>query len=131
MEKLELWADRENRKVDPKLYSDKAESFARLFSSDGDSNRKHNKPTQIRKFYDEVVRLNLEARQGDWDNIHPLVSMLSAKAAYARGRDLVSDSFLEFVRGAVSQIETPQDLSVFSNLFEAIYGFYKLYKPSN
>lgn len=134
MEKIQLWKDKENRKINPGLFSEQAENLAKLLAEDcTQSRRKFNKPTQIRKFYDEVVRLNLEAknRTVDWENILPLVNMITAKAAYAKGRELVSDNFLEFIRTSVKQVDEAEDLAVFANLFEAFYGFYKLHCPVN
>lgn len=134
MEKIELWKDRENKKIDPTLFSVKAEDLAKELAGDCEQSRKKlNKRTQVRKFYDEVVRLNMEAKNNsaDWDAILPLVNMIIAKAAYAKGRDLVSNNFLNFMRSSIEQVKEPQDLAVFANLFEAFYGFYKLHCPAN
>jgi len=134
MEKIEFWKDRDNRKIDPTLFSAKAEILARNLAEDCERSRKKlNKRTQVRKFYDEVVRLKMESKNSgaDWDSILPLVNMITAKAAYAKGRDLVSDDFLSFIRASIEQIKEPEDLEVFANLFEAFYGFYRLYCPAN
>ena len=132
MSKIELWQDKEKRIIDPRLYSSSAEKLAKEIAQDCEtSRRRYNKPTQLRKFYDEVLRLEMAAktRKGDWDNILPLVHMVTAKAAYAKGRDLVSDNFLDFIKSGVGQINTPDDLKVFTNLFEAFMGFYKMHCP--
>ena len=134
MEPMDLWKDREAETLDPTLFSDKAEAFARQLAADNEKNKgRVNKRTQIRKFYDEVTRLNQLARtqENRWESIHPMVHMLTAKAAYASGRKLVSNSFLAFIKSCVNQVETRKDLEVFSNLFEAIMGFYRLHGPNN
>jgi len=134
MDKLIFWKDREKRKIDPTLFSVKAESMAKEMADDcKKSGEKQNKRTQIRKFYDEVARLNMEAknRKAEWDNILPLVNMITAKAAYARGRELVSDTFLNFIKHSVDQTKDPEDLAVFADFFEAFFGFYRLYCPAN
>lgn len=134
MERIDFWKDRDNSMIDPHLFSVKAETLAKVLAQDCErSGKKRNKRTQIRKFYDEVIRLNMEAknRDADWDNILPLVNMMTAKAAYAKGRNLISDNFLIFIRSSVEQVKAPEDLSVFANLFEAFYGFYRLYCPAN
>ncbi len=134
MEKIEFWKDRDNNMIDPYLFSVKAEALAKVFAQDCEiSRKKENKRTQIRKFYDEVVRLNMEAKNknADWNNILPLVNMVTAKAAYAKGRALISDNFLFFIRTSVEQVKAPEDLDVFANLFEASYGFYRFYCPAN
>ena len=129
---IKFWQDPEKRKVDPMLFSKKAEDLALEINGESGKGR-INKRTQIRKFYDEVVRLSelARVRTGEWENILPMVHMLSAKAAYARGRNLVSEGFLKFIKGAVDQVERPEDLKVFSNFFEAFMGFYRLHGPRN
>ena len=80
----------------------RAEELAKQLAEDcSRGKRRVNKRTQIRKFYDEVLHLSMETQNRpdeDWQNIHPLVNMLIAKAVYAKGRDLVSDNFVEFIR---------------------------------
>jgi len=134
MEAIQLWKDGEKGRLDPLLFSKVAEDLALQMKDDFEKQRKRvNKRTQIRKFYDEVLRLNMLAKERptQWDAIKPQVHMLTAKAAYAEGRDLVSQNFRLFVKGAVDQVDTPEDLNVFSNLFEAFMGFYRLHGPRN
>ena len=92
-----------------------------------------NKRTQIRKFYDEVLRLNGLAlsTQVPWDSVLPQVHMLVAKTAYAKGRELVSQNFLNFIQDSVGQVQSKDDLRVFADFFEAFMGFYRLYGPNN
>jgi len=134
MMKIELWKDREKKVVDPLLFSKGAETLSKNLAGECENSRRRlNKRTQIRKFYDEVVRLNSASkmRESEWKNILPLVHMLTAKAAYAKGRDLVSDNFLQFIRNSVEQVKNPADLSVFANFFEAFMGFYRMDCPVN
>ncbi len=132
--KIDLWMDRENKKIDPVLFSDKAESLAKILAQDCENSRKKiNKMSQIRKFYDEVVRLNMASKNknADWDSILPMINMIIAKTAYAKGRKLISENFLSFIKSSIKQIKTPDDLAVFANFFEAFYGFYKFHCPAN
>ena len=134
MKKIELWQDKEKRTIDPSLFSKTAEELAKAIRDDHEQRRKCNKRTQLRKFYDEVVRLAaLAGKRPDeeWVNILPMVHMLTAKAAYAMGRDLISGDFMEFIRDSVEQVKDPEDLKLFSNFFEAFMGFYRLHGPSN
>ena len=63
MTNIEFWKERENRTVDPTLYSSQAESLAKTLAQEcEDSRKRKNKRTQIRKFYDEIVRLDTAAR---------------------------------------------------------------------
>ncbi len=132
---IKFWIDREKEEIDPTLFSTTAEELAAQLARECNESRqqKLNKRTQIRKFYDEVVRLDAAARSAEtnWRTILPMVHMLTAKAAYAKGRDLISDSFLAFIKGSVSQIRDTKDLRIFATFFEAVMGFYRQLGPSN
>ena len=127
---LQLWQDPVEKKLDPTLFSTQAEEFARQINQE--SSRSTNKGTQLRKFFDEILRLNTlaQARDSDWNLILPQVHMLIAKVAYARGRKLVSQSFVDHVREGIAQVENPEDLKVFCNHMEAFMGFYKMYNQN-
>ncbi|MCK8603004.1 type III-A CRISPR-associated protein Csm2 [Desulfoferrobacter suflitae] len=122
-----FYKDKKNRKLRPELFSQTAEQLAERISQADRSNKR----TQLRKFYDEVVRLNMQTKANarEWDNILPYVNMLIAKGAYAEGRKLVTGEFVKFMKDSIGQIEQPEDLDVFANLFEAFMGFYKKYRP--
>lgn len=125
---IEFYKNKENRTIRPELFSTDAEKLAKDLVDE-----KRNKRTQIRKFYDEVVRLNTQSRSDpkDWENIYPYLNMLIAKAVYAEGRNLVTHHFVSFIRESVGQVKAPEDLDVFSTLFESFMGFYRKYGPSN
>ncbi|OIP91927.1 MAG: type III-A CRISPR-associated protein Csm2 [Syntrophobacterales bacterium CG03_land_8_20_14_0_80_58_14] len=128
---ISFYKDKEKRVLDPKLFSTTAEQWAKKINESGGG--KSNKRTQIRKFYDEVVRYNTLAKvnkedKKDWDNILPYINMLIAKAAYAKGRNnLVTEDFVGLLKDCVEQIRDPRDLDVFTNFFEAFMGFYRQY----
>ena len=127
--KVSIWKDREKEIIDPRLFSKTAEEFAIKINEENQIEKSANKRTQLRKFYDEIVRLNVlvKAHPESWSNILPLVHMVTAKAAYAKGRKLISDGFLEFIKHGIEQVESPRDLEVFSIFFEAFFGFYKMH----
>lgn len=133
MEAIQFWKDRERRTIEPSLFSEIAERFAKEIGEDYKKDNKCNKHSQIRKFYDEVLHLSTEVKRAssNWENILPLVNMVVAKAAYAKGRSLVSETFLDFIRQSVRQVNAPEDLNLFANFFEAFMGFYRLHGPSN
>jgi CRISPR-associated protein Csm2 len=117
--------DPEKPVLKPDLFSKIAEELAGRLAKAG---RNSNKRSQIRKFYDEVLRLNAlsKANPDDWEYILPYVNMLIAKASYAYGRNtLVNEDFLNFMKEAISQVHYPRDLDVFANFFEAFMGFYR------
>ncbi|NVM21956.1 MAG: type III-A CRISPR-associated protein Csm2 [Desulfobacterales bacterium] len=135
---ISFYKDREKRILNPDLFSDVAEKLADNIYKSGLRKKKNgkqklelNKRTQIRKFYDEVIRLNSLANNKtnseDWHNIWPYVNMLIAKAAYAEGRDNVTGDFTDFMKQSIKQIRDSKDLLVFANFFEAFMGFYRKY----
>lgn len=124
-----LWKDEGKNLLNPEAFSKTAEKWASEVSKDG----KRNKTSQIRKFYDELFKLNQRARmQGsNWDAILPHVHMLIAKAAYAKGRDLVTDSFVEGLKAMLSEIKTKEHLHAVTSFLEAFMAFYKQYRPKD
>ena len=130
---IEFYSDESQKTIKPELYSTIADDLAKTLAKEQESVRGVNKRTQLRKFYDEVVRLDADAKThtDNWEDILPAIHMLSAKAAYAKGRTLVSDTFLEFMQTCIKKIDTPRDLQTFANLFEAVMGFYRLHGPSS
>jgi CRISPR-associated protein Csm2 len=132
MATIKLWKDKNERLLDPELFSVLADKTAEEISEDGKRDRKEkNKSTQIRRFFDEVIRLNAQAQSddADWNMILPHVHMLVAKTAYAQGRDLVTQSFVDLIKSGISQIKEKEDLQVFANFLESFMGFYKVYRP--
>jgi CRISPR-associated protein Csm2 len=126
---IKLWKDREKRLLDPELFSKKAESLAQKIGEE-DPNKSKNKRSQLRRFYDEIIRLNTMAQANkDWNTILPLVHMIVAKTVYAKGRKLVTDSFVEMMKSGIEQIHDKEDLQVFANFLEAFMGFYQIYGP--
>jgi CRISPR-associated protein Csm2 len=138
-----FYTDPEKRTIKRELFSTTADELAdRLDKAD----RKKNKRSQIRKFYDEVLRLNALAKTakddgedigakdtGDsnaWDDILPYLNMLIAKAVYAEGRELVTVEFVDFIKNSINQVKVPKDLDVFAGFFEALMGFYRKYRRS-
>jgi CRISPR-associated protein Csm2 len=130
---ITLWKDKANKKLEPTLFSVTAEKLAKDIGDDG-RNRDitgDNKSTQLRRYFDEVVRLNTQAKAkgADMELILPQVHMLVAKVVYAQGRKLVSSSFVEMMKSGINQINDKDDLQVFANFFESFIGFYKMHGP--
>jgi CRISPR-associated protein Csm2 len=141
MASISLWQDKANKQVDPRLFSTIAEDLAIAISEEGkiddkgypikDPNRFKNKSTQLRRFFDELLRINTRAQSegDDWNLTHPMVHMMVAKTAYAHGRKLVTASFVKLMRDGITSIDDQDDLHVFTNFMESFMGFYKLYRP--
>jgi CRISPR-associated protein Csm2 len=96
-------------------------------------NRNANKPSQIRKFYDELclweTKVNLEPAR--FDDYLPFILMLNAKVAYAKGRRLVDANFVKLIGDSLKQVKDPDTLRICKLFFEAFLGFYKELRPTD
>ncbi|MBL8254917.1 MAG: type III-A CRISPR-associated protein Csm2 [Candidatus Competibacter sp.] len=96
-------------------------------------NRNANKPSQIRKFYDELcmweTKVGLEPER--FKDYLPFILMLNAKLAYAKGRRLVDDKFVKLIGDCLKQVKDPETLRICKLFFEAFLGFYKELRPSD
>lgn len=103
------------------LYDTQAERFAGMF--------KKPESSQLRRFYDELVRLEAQARQQPeekWEELKPLVKMLNAQVAYAHGRGHVDEVFYNAFVGLIRQVDTREHLTRCKHFLEATIGFRKL-----
>ncbi len=116
------------KEIDPELFNTTAKQAAIKISGDG----RNNKPTQLRKFYDEIVM---------WDNkvaMHPekfseylpFIRMINAKAAYAKGRRLVDDNYVNMLNSCLQQVDSVDTMRTFKLFMEAFMGFYKQERPN-
>jgi CRISPR-associated protein Csm2 len=101
--------------------------------------RQRNKPSQLRKFFDELVmwdaKVNATQDQAQqacrFRDALPFIRMLNAKAAYAEGRKLVDKNFQTLLSACLKQVEDPATLRNCKLFFEAFLGFYKAFRPSD
>ncbi len=133
MAKFELWKNKEKEILDPKLFSEEAEKLAKEIGEEGRG--KKNKNSQVRRYFDEVMRLNTLAQQCDSEEefngkILPQVHMIIAKVVYAEGRNLVTSSFVSMMKNGIKEIQYRKDLQVFTSFLESFMGFYKVYGPN-
>ncbi|WP_303786938.1 type III-A CRISPR-associated protein Csm2 [Azovibrio restrictus] len=113
------------------LFADIAQEKARTIAQAGGGRK--NKSTQLRKFYDELVmwqekialEQNPERRAEHYKEHAPFIKMLSAKVAYARGREHVDPCFEKLFTHVIRQIDSPETLKHAKLFMEAFMGFYK------
>jgi CRISPR-associated protein Csm2 len=117
-------------KIDPKLYSDIAEKAAEEVGIVGRQEKK-NKPSQLRRFYDELVLLQgkVGSSAERFSEQQPFIQMLKAKVVYAQGRDKVEGKFSSLLRHVVDQARDQDSLKQARLFMEAFMGFYKVYGP--
>jgi len=143
MEKLNVVFYTNDKKINSNLFSTYAELWAQKICNAGLKTKidpktkkekkvlEKNKISQLRKFYDEVLRFSNLLRAGEnYQSIFPYIKMLSAKVAYAEGRKLVTEEFTSFIKQSLEQLEKddPQTFTIFENFFEAFMGYYKFYE---
>lgn len=121
----------DNKKINDELFSACAEEWAKEIAKEGKKNK--NKYTQIRKFYDEVLRLKTRLQEEEIDiaDILPYLKMLNAKAVYAKGRKHVTEKFVEFLKVSLNQVKDKRSFDVFTTFFEAFMGYYRAYAPKD
>ncbi|MDI6781273.1 MAG: type III-A CRISPR-associated protein Csm2 [bacterium] len=121
---ITFWKDKSKKQIQTELFSKTAEELAEKVFNES-RNKTTNKPTQIRKFYNEVLRYKTDP--DEFEKILPYLKMLTAKAAYAVGRKLISDGFKNFIEESLKNIKDKDDFDAFAGLFEAFMGYYKFH----
>lgn len=97
-----------------------AESFAL-------ANNKYNKPTQIRRFYDELLgwQQRIKGNEEDFTKYEAFIRMMNAKVSYAKGRELVDANFEHWFKECIKATTSAKALDHFRLHFEAVLGFLK------
>jgi CRISPR-associated protein Csm2 len=114
--------------LDPELFNETALKAAK----DVAGNQRSNKPSQLRRFYDELLtwETRVAQRPDRFDEYLPLIRMINAKVAYAEGRNLVDAVFVHLMRHTLSEVKNPETLTTCKLFWEAFMGFYKKERPS-
>lgn len=87
---------------------------------------KFNKPTQIRRFYDELVGWQQRIKTDeDFKKYEAFIRMMNAKVAYAKGRELVDANFELWFRACIGATKGAKGLEHCRLHFEAVLGFLK------
>ena len=119
------------RPLDPELFNGTARQAAKLIAN---ADRDANKPTQLRRFYNELVLWDIRVQQvkasersQKFQDFLPFIRMINAKAAYAEGRKpkLVTTDFVYLMRNTLAQVTDPETLTHCKLFWEAFIGFYK------
>ena len=109
---------------DAQLFNDEAEAVANRLNQAAST---LNKPTQIRRFYDELVgwQERIDGDDEKFRQYEAFIKMLNAKVAYAKGRKLVDDEFVAWFRLCIKTTTSARALDHFRLHFEAVLGFLK------
>ena len=139
MTKIEFWEDKQRGILKATLLDKQAETWAQAVFDDAKRNRRNeaqnNKPTQLRRFYDEVLRFDVllkgNGAGNSFEKYLPYIKMLNAKVSYAKGREHVSEQFMNLIKNCVALVETREDFEAFKSFFEAFMGYYRYLHPKN
>jgi CRISPR-associated protein Csm2 len=128
---MDIKLTKTEKKLDPELFNTIAQDWAREIAGN-DPKKTDNKPTQLRKFYDELVLWDNKVlmHPEKFDDYLPFIRMLNAKAAYAKGRKLVDDKYVGLLFSGLQQVTDPETLHTFKLFMEAFMGFYKQERPN-
>jgi CRISPR-associated protein Csm2 len=115
--------------IKAELFDDVARMTAEIIAD----NRNSNKPTQLRRFYDEIVMWENKTSQHPekFTDYLPFIRMLNAKAAYAKGRKLVDDNYVKLLNDCLKQVDSDKTMRNFKLFMEAFMGFYKEKRPKD
>ncbi|MBF0307994.1 MAG: type III-A CRISPR-associated protein Csm2 [Magnetococcales bacterium] len=116
------------------IQKDLFDGVAERVAKDLAANRQSNKPTQLRRFYDEICQWTekVDGKDETYKTLSPFIHMLNAKTAYAFGRNkLVDANFVELIRYCLNQVNNAETLGNFKLFMEAVMGFYKYERPGN
>ena len=119
--------------LDPELFNGTARKYAKILALREDGRpRNENKPTQLRRFYDEMVLWETRASQqpDKFAEYLPFIRMINAKAAYAEGRKLVNPDFVSLMRHTLGEVKDAETLTHCKLFWEAFMGFYKQERPN-
>lgn len=90
--------------------------------------------TQIRKYYDELVRLQQKSISCDEESFKkylPSIYIIAAKSSYAISKKILTQSFGNFIEKNIKGVNTKEDLNSCIMLFEAVLGYLKFYDKKN
>jgi len=120
--------------LDADLFAAIAERCARKVGLQDDGRpRNENKPSQLRKFYDELGMWaeRVRAEPDKFAEFLPFIRMLNAKVAYAKGRKLVDANYEALMNHCLKEVTNPDTLHLCKTYFEAFMGYYKVVRPKD
>ena len=127
----EIWKDREKNIINPLAFSETARKLAEEIDREGGKSK--NKLNQVRRFYDAIFNLNTQAqtlkdetlKDKAWNMIEVQLHRQIALLHYAKGRGLVTESFVSMMEELIKAVRNREDLKVITSFLEAFMAFYR------
>jgi len=93
---------------------------------------KNLKPTQLRKFFQEIKTIERNIRRKEQRFNYANVVKIFPLLAYAKGRNLIPDEFYRLLKSCLSKekLETNEDFLKVAKFMTAILAYHKLYYKS-
>ena len=132
----QIWKDKSKNEVNPLAFSELAQKRAREIHEEGLNRRgkpEKNKSTQLRKYYDVIFNLNQRAKMtaSNWNAILAQLHRQLALVHYAKGRNLVTDTFVKMMDELIKAVNNREDLQIITDFLESFMAFYKEYRGNN
>lgn len=132
----QIWKDKKKEEVNPLAFSELAQQQAKKIHEEGLNRRgrpEKNKSTQLRKYYDVIFNLNQRAKitKENWNATLAQLHRQLALVHYAKGRKLVTDSFVSMMDELIKAVEKREDLQVITDFLEAFMAYYKELRGNN
>jgi len=132
----EIWKDREKNIINPLAFSETAKRLAEEIDREGvdrKGKKSKNKQSQLRRFYDAIFNLNTQAqtlkdealKDKAWNMIEVQLHRQIALIHYAKGRGLVTESFVSMMEELIKAVRNREDLKVITSFLEAFMAFYR------
>lgn len=146
---IRFYSDPGKKTINPDLFSSDADKWAdEIYKSGckkdkrtGKIKQENNKASQIRKFYDEILKFYSDIKNEPDDKkrvetyklLFPYIKMINAKASYAEGRKLTTPLFTSLIKQTTNHLDSDYlpTFEIFKNFFEAFMGFYKFYESKS
>lgn len=115
--------DTEKKKLKKEYIIEYPKQIAEALDKEG--GREKNKRSQIRKFYDYLLRVEQKMwiDENNFSEIEADLAGLEPYAFYAKTRRLVTQIFVSFIEENVAAIQDEKDIRAFVRHFEAVMAF--------
>lgn len=126
----DFWEDQEKGILKPNLFSVTAKIATEVVHNEGEAT-KINSPTQIRKFYDEVIRYKTQCLTKDEDFFKqklPYIKMINAKLSYSKARGHIGPECCKLFSDLIGSVKNKKEFLVFADFFEAFIAYYRQYE---